>query len=384
VADVPDGAARLWWLYGPPCAGKSSAAWHLHEHLLTGPRAHVDVDQVGMSYPERSDDPGRHVLKTRAAGALVRRLASVGARTVVVSGVLDPRSLHALRTQETPGIAVTSCRLRVGEQELARRLRARYDPADVERALEEARAADARADGNPVLDAGADGPAEVARRVRQLLESADATVGTGPAPAAPFVEGPAVAVLVCGTTAVGTSTAGFALFSALLDRERPSSFLDLAQLSLWRDLPAPVDDPDGSRLTAACVADVWRQHRAAGARTLVLVGHVATPADVRHLRAALGDVPLLVCRVRAGRSALLARIRERTLGLGPALAGDTLVGLDADGVRDVLDRALASQQQLDAAEVADVVLDTDDLDAAATAERLLAAVDRRVEWAGPS
>lgn len=52
-------------------------AWELHTNVLAGePRAHFDVDQVGMCYPERADDPDRYALKARSARALVRRLVA--------------------------------------------------------------------------------------------------------------------------------------------------------------------------------------------------------------------------------------------------------------------------------------------------------------------
>jgi adenylylsulfate kinase-like enzyme len=60
--------AQVWWLLGPPCAGKSVTAWQLHDRLLAGrPRALFDVDQVGMCYPAPAGDPDRYALKSRAA-----------------------------------------------------------------------------------------------------------------------------------------------------------------------------------------------------------------------------------------------------------------------------------------------------------------------------
>lgn len=380
-------AARLWWLYGSPCAGKSVTAWQLHTNLLAGhPRAYFDVDQVGMCYPERQDDPDRHALKTRAAGALIRRLVAAGASTVVVSGVLDQPSMQALLAEETHGIAATFCRVRVDPEELTRRLHARYGPEDVQRALDEARAADEQADTQLTLDTASAPPADVAAQALHLLGSAPpATASTlrihDVSPEQPpasvststrVTPSPddAIAILVCGPTGVGKSTTGFTLFSALADGDRTSSFLDLQQLSFLDDVPATTDGQDGHRLTAACVADVWQQHRAAGSRALVLTGHVETREDVAHYHAALGDVPLLVCRLRAGREALQERILERTHGRGPVLAGDELVGLDADHVQATVERSLTQQQRLNEAEAADVVVDTDTLDADEVAEKL--------------
>jgi len=49
VASVRFDTDEVWWLYGPPCVGKSTTAWELYDHLMGGePRAYFDVDQVGM------------------------------------------------------------------------------------------------------------------------------------------------------------------------------------------------------------------------------------------------------------------------------------------------------------------------------------------------
>ncbi|MEW9263761.1 AAA family ATPase [Kineococcus endophyticus] len=370
--------ARLWWLHGSPCAGKSVTAWELHTNLLAGePRAYFDVDQVGMCYPEREDDPDRYALKARSARALARCLVAAGARTVVVSGVLDDASMQALRGEAVHGTDVAFCRVRVDRDELVRRLRARYGPDLAQRALDEAEDADRLDEGHLTVDSGSAPPREVAARAAELLEGArpgSPPPRVDPLPAPPPLPAPdgATAVLLVGPPGAGKSTAGFALFSTLLDDGRPSSFLDLQQVGFLADVPRPADDPGGHRLRAACVAEVWREHRAGGARALVLNGHVRTQGDVAHYRAALGDVTLTVVRLRVGRESLEDRLRERTLGLGPALAGDELVGADADEVQRTVDRALSEQRRLEDEDPADVVVDTDGVDAHAVAEEIAA------------
>lgn len=289
--------------------------------------------------------------------------------------------MRALRAESSHGVDVAFCRVRVDHDELARRLRSRYDPDLVQRALDEAADADRLDDGHLTVDSGAAPPREVAARAAELLrtarpgpptEAVDPPAAEAPVPAS---DG-AVAVLLCGPTGVGKSTAGFTLFSALVDDGRPSSFLDLQQLGFLADVERPADDPGGQGLTAACVAAVWREHRSSGARVLVLNGHVGTRGDVEHHRAALGDVPLLVVRLRAGRGTLAERLRERTLGLGPALAGDGLVGAGAPEVHRVLDRSLDEQRRLEDADPADVVVDTDGLDPGAVAARIATFLER--------
>jgi molybdopterin-guanine dinucleotide biosynthesis protein len=60
-------SARLptLWVCGPPGVGKTTVGWELFSQLTrAGVRAgYVDVDQLGICYPEPASDPGRHRLK---------------------------------------------------------------------------------------------------------------------------------------------------------------------------------------------------------------------------------------------------------------------------------------------------------------------------------
>lgn len=258
--DVP----VVWWLYGPPCVGKSTTAWQLYAHLLTGqPRAFFDVDQIGICYPEPEGDPGRHRLKTRTAVALVRRFVGAGAETVLVSGVLDEESLHEVPAA-IDGVPVIFCRLRVEAETLRRRLEERYGADAVARALAEAQHWDRRDSGHAVVDSDSGTPREVAQRVLQAVESR----GPAPRPATPRgprlpmasspVTDPERAVLICGPTGVGNSTLGFGLFTRLVLGGPRSAYLDLQQISFVT--PACRGEAgDDQRLTASCVMDLWQR-----------------------------------------------------------------------------------------------------------------------------
>lgn len=373
---------RVWWLYGPPCVGKSATAWELSAHLLSGEaRGYFDVDQVGMCYPERDDDPGRHALKARAAGALVRRFTAAGARTVVVSGVLDEGSLGDV-VAAADGAAVTFCRLRLDPEVLAVRLRSRYGPADVVRALAEAQEWDRRDPDHVVVDTGQGSPLDVAHRVLEAARVAAPSVAPAasrppstPSTALAAVEDtePGRAVLVCGPTAVGKSTIGFGLFGDLLGTGRASAYLDLQQLSFRANL-AP-GATSRHPLVADCVADLWALFRAVGARDLVLTGQVEQPGDLQHYREALGSTPLVVVRLQAGSDGLRERITARGRAGGPALAGDALIGLSADAAQTVLAASLTQQARLERAGVGDVILDTSGETAQAMSQLLATAVD---------
>ena len=221
-------------------------------------------------------------------------------------------------------------------------------------------------------------PLDAAYRARQLIGEAVAeppaarTVRAAPPVQVP-AERPGVALLICGPTAVGKSTIGFALFLHLLTLGRASAYLDLQQLGFLRDVP--LDNPGGydadrHQLTATCVADLWHEYQQAGARNLVLTGHVQHPQDVDRYRQALGDTPLLVCRLRATSAHLRERVQARTGGTGPELAGDDLIGLSGPEVEAVLKLALAEQEHLDALETTDLVFDTDGIAPEVIARRL--------------
>ena len=79
-------------------AGKSTAGWRLfHELAATGQAvAYVDVDQLGMLYPDDQNDPEGHTLKCAALDALVPGYVAAGAQVLVVSGVVDPHTRPAL------------------------------------------------------------------------------------------------------------------------------------------------------------------------------------------------------------------------------------------------------------------------------------------------
>lgn len=355
----------VWWLYGPPCVGKSATAWELYANPLVGhPRAYFDVDQVGMCYPERDSDPGRYRLKVRAAAVLVRRFAQAGARRVIVSGVLDEDSLHEV-AEQVHGLPVTFVRLRAEPAELRRRLRTRYGPDDVARALMQAQDWDRRDMGHVVIDTDGRTPRDVAAHIREVLsEPSAAPVPTcrtwdvepiGPVSPAST---PGRAVLLCGPTAVGKSTVGYGFFTRLRHAGIVTAYVDLQQLSFFTPA-APSGHAGGHRLTAACVTDLWAEFRAAGARQLVLTGHVDRPEDVQLYRTALGDTPLLVCRLAVSRDQLRKRIAARMRGEGPELARDLLRGQSPSDAETVVEHALAQQDRLQEAGIGDLVIDAD-------------------------
>ncbi|MBD7918903.1 hypothetical protein H9657_11520 [Cellulomonas sp. Sa3CUA2] len=374
---MADSPTHVWWLYGAPCVGKSATAWELFAHQLEGePRGYFDIDQLGICYPQPHDNAERRAMRYRAAGVLVRHLARAGARTVVVSGVLEPGS-HDEVVEALRPAAVTFCRLRADPDVLRPRLQRRYGPQDVARALAEAGVWDELDNGQPVVES-ARAVGEVAGQALAVFQDATRVSSStaSQVPMAPAVEppdpagAPSRAVLICGATGVGKSTLAFGLTMQGWATGRSCAFLDLQQIA-FVDGVEPLSD-DGSSATAAAVADLWQTYRRAGAADLVLNGDVESAESVERYRQALGATPLLVVRLRAGREQLRRRLTARSRGGGgPELAGDGLRGIDAAAVDAVLDAAITSQHRMDAAEVADIVVETGEDDADVLVERLV-------------
>jgi broad-specificity NMP kinase len=109
------------WLCGPPGVGKTTVGWELYTQLLRSGIAagYVDIDQLGICYPEPPSDPGRHHLKARNLAALVAGFRDAGVGCVVVSGVVD--IVDGVQADHLPQAALTVCRLRADVRELKQR-----------------------------------------------------------------------------------------------------------------------------------------------------------------------------------------------------------------------------------------------------------------------
>jgi hypothetical protein len=82
------------WICGAPGAGKSVTAWSLFEQVAGEgvAVAYLDIDQLGMLYPESDADLERYRLKTEAWNALIPHYLACGAQALIVSGIVDPDS----------------------------------------------------------------------------------------------------------------------------------------------------------------------------------------------------------------------------------------------------------------------------------------------------
>jgi adenylylsulfate kinase-like enzyme len=351
---------RVLWLFGAPGVGKSTAGWRLYEEWTTaGVRCgYVDIDQLGMCYPSPADDPDRHRLKGSVLAASWPNYARAGAQVLVVSGVLNPALAGWLRA-ELAGVEVTFCRLVLAEERLRHRIAQRGGG----QFWEDVRRIDGELDAAPALGptvvtdgldpgqvaAAVDARAGVLAGASPLLTDAQ-DVGTTELTA--MSTSPGTVVWLCGTTAVGKSTLGWQLFTALLRQGRTAAFLDLRQLSFLSGAARSCH-----LLASANVAAAWERFSAAGATHLILSGGVESRDQAQLYRAALPATTLTVYRLWASRQELARRVQARGRGQGARLAGDRLLERPREVREAAASQAWRDQTRADAVEVADALVD---------------------------
>jgi adenylylsulfate kinase-like enzyme len=355
---VTDGAIPVLWLCGPPGVGKTAVGWEIHSELVRSgiQTGYVDIDQLGMCYPEVDSDPGRHRMKARNLATVVAGYRAAGARCVVVSGVVDPG--YGVHSDELLQMALTVCRLRVDEQELRRRFLGRRGEAEgLEQALEEAADLDAGSVGDLCVDTGGLTVAEVAMRVRERtggwpvvidpdrsLDRAElghgetAVDGTG---SGVDLAGPAL--WLCGATGVGKSTVGFQIYLKVLRAGWTAAYLDLDQVGLCGPIPAD------HYVKARNLAAIWRTYRQVGARALVIVGPVEDQPGVTVYAEALAGATLTLCRLHAEHDQLNSRIRLRGECGSWSQPGDPLFGQPTVHLLRIADQAARHADALERA-----------------------------------
>ena len=335
------------WLCGPPGVGKTAVAWEIYERLLRAERApaYVDVDQLGMCYPEHASDPARHELKARNVGALRANYAAVGARCLVVSGVVD--GSRGPDADNVGGGEVMVCRLRVDPAELLARLGGRNgSSAQPDAAAREAALLDQSAFTEWCVDTTGLSVEEVADRVL-------AQIGDWPSPAperdrdlwltvqADSHPGPGEVLWVCGPVGVGKSTIGFSVYLKVLRSGVPTAYADVDQVGFCG---ARSND---HRLRARNLAALWRNFHAVGAKALVVVGPVATVSDTLLYEESLPTVEFTWCRLHANEPELTRRIVSRREGGSWPQPGDPLRERPTEELLEVAKLAVADAQRLE-------------------------------------
>jgi len=339
------------WLCGPSGVGKSTTAWELFTGLPGA--AHIDIDQLGMCFPEIPSDPGRTVLEARILGRAVANFAAAGASCLIVSGYIDSR--RGIHTEHLTQAELTVLRMRCDQAELRRRLEVRTRPGEQrESALREAEVLDHSALPYPCLDTTGRSAAEVLATVRdRWLGYPVRQPGSWPDP----LPAPGDILWLCGATAVGKSTIGWEVAERSWRAGHTTGFVDLQQIGF---LHAGSDqDPGNHRLKAANLAAVWANFHAYGARRLVVVGQVEQASQVRLYAEALSAANMMLYRLHAGPDQLRDRIRQRGLGGGPLIAGDELRGQPAVVLAQTHKAAVTQAGALERTDIGDVRVDTD-------------------------
>ena len=368
------------WLCGPPGVGKTTAGWELFRKLTEAgaPTGYVDIDQLGMCYPESAADPGRHLMKTQNLGAVLDGFRAAGARCVVVSGVVDP--VCGVARELLPQAELTLCQLWSGQEELRQRYLGREGRAElVASVLRDAEDMDASTFADLRVDTSGLPVAEVVRVLRERTGGWPGAVGTpteapaeapmempietpteapaaAPAPAGPAGTGGPV-VWVCGATGVGKSVVGFEVYSRALRAGHTAAYVDIGQLGCFG--PPSADDPGGHRLRARNLASLWRTYRAVGAECLVVVGSIGDQEIATRYAEALPGADFTLARLHAGREQLTQRIMRLGRGEGWPQPGGPLRGRSVEHLLQVADQATADAEVLERAELGALRVDTD-------------------------
>jgi adenylylsulfate kinase-like enzyme len=360
------------WLCGPPGVGKSTVGWEIFAQLTAAGivAGYADIDQLGMCYPERVSDPGRHRMKTQNLGAVVANYRAAGARCVIVSGVVLPG--RGVDAGMVPLAAFTVCRLRARRDELMQRFLGRGGQAGLlEEVLRDADAMDASDFADLSVDTSGLPVAGAARLVRERLAGWPVLTGLSRPSETGVSEGPATTadgpvLMLCGPAGVGKSAVGFEVYQRRLRAGSAAAYIDLGQIGFCR--PAPAGDPGNHHVKARNLAAVWQTYRAAGAQCLVAAGPVETDATAKAYAAALPRADMTLCRLHAGADELTRRIMLRGQGGSWPQPGDPLAGQPAAYLLRAAASAAAGAEALEHALTGALRIDTDGLSVAAAAD----------------
>ena len=177
-----------------------------------------------------------------------------------------------------------------------------------------------------------------------------------------------------GADAVGKSTVAWEIYSVLTGGGVPAAYVDTDYLGFCSPLP----DDDPAALVAANLRAMWPNFEAAGAQCLVVSGVVVTAGQRALFADAIPGTELTLCRLRATTETLSGRImrRGRIEGAGSDGAAS---GLTIAGLREYGERAGRFAALLDAEDIADFSVDTDDVPVPEVARRVLG---RMPGWPG--
>jgi len=358
------------WLCGPPGVGKTAVGLELYRKLVAADvaAAYVDIDQLGMCFPELPTDPDRHRLKARNLDAVIQCFAAAGAGCVVVSGVVE--STAGVITSELGHAELAVVRLRAEAAVVADRYVARSAQREmVEAVLHEAKELDASVFADACVDTTELGVTEVVQHVREALgewppsrKGAPSTTWPRPADA---IEGRSV-LFLHGPPGVGKSTIGFALYQRVLTTGATAAYVDVDQLRFGPTAP------NAYQVRARALAAMWANFRASGAEVLVVVGTIAHAVAAETYAHALATSTTSWLHLVAQADELRDRILIRGEHGSWAEPGDELLGRPEHELLRIANDAVA---QTDAVIASGLRVDTTGHSVAELVDNILAHVD---------
>ncbi len=167
------------------------------------------------------------------------------------------------------------------------------------------------------------------------------------------------AILITGPVGVGKTSVAWGVADQLRARKMPYAMLDLD--AVMECYPAPPDDPYNFRLVLRNLAALWPNYREAGATRLVLNWVVESRSELADYERSLPDVAFTIVRLRASVETIQARLRQRAADFDLEWA---------------LARGKQLAEEMDAAHVEDVLVDTEGKTVDQVAEEIL----RLVGW----
>ncbi|MEZ5096351.1 MAG: hypothetical protein R2731_09665 [Nocardioides sp.] len=341
--------AHILWLAGTAGAGKSVTAWEVFQKAPG--LAYVDIDQLGMLYPDRPDDEEAHRLKQEALRALAPQYLTAGAERLLVSGVVDPE-LAADPDAPLPPGTVDYCLLVADPDDLRRRILERgWEADDADRAVATQELLVVSGFAESVVHTQGRSVSEVSAAVPR--EASDSTApGTRQSdPDVPRAGASTGSVFITGPRAVGCSTVGFALASHAWELGVPTGFVDLDQLS-FRQHGSSTRDVCLGIANLGALQRVFARH---GAERFIANGHLLETAHLDLLRRSLG--PTTVVCLRADHETLRRHLVRRLGGSEARLAGDDLADASDAYRRAVLRRAVTELAATEQADRYDIVVD---------------------------
>jgi adenylylsulfate kinase len=168
------------------------------------------------------------------------------------------------------------------------------------------------------------------------------------------------ALVINGTVGVGKTTVAAAVGQLLTRSRVPNAVIDVDDLR--RAWPSPPDDRFNMGLAMRNLTCVAGNNVDAGSVRLVLASVIETPSDRSAHERAL-DMPVVVCRLRAGLSVVRDRLLHRHRD-------------DDDALEWYLDRAPELEAILDSSEVNDYSVDV----SCGTVAEAATAVLRQAGW----